>query len=160
MIKSVKYATCLLILVALVSCNRNKIYEEHKELSPNVQWKKEDVRKFEVPIKDTDKKYDLSLALRYVSGYPWKKAVIKVKEISPSGKVTEKKHELKIKDENGDYIGEPGMDIWDSTHLVEEGKKYKESGTYTYKLQHAMPKDPFPFVMEAGVIVEINPKAK
>ena len=138
----------------LFSCTpEGEIYNEHKDLSPEMEWKKKDARKFEVPIKDNSGTYDLSLSFRYIEGFPYKSALVKVTEKSPSGKEIVTEHSLKVVDSNGDYIGDGSLDIWDSEHLIQKGKKYEEAGTYTYVIQHNMSHDPMPMVMEIGVIV-------
>ena len=144
----------LVVGILLFSCTpEGEIYNEHQELSPEVEWLKKDTRKFEVPIKDNSSTYDMSLSFRYAEGYPYKVAKVLVVEKSPSGKETEFEFDLKVRKDNGDYIGEGSLDIWDSEHLVQKGKKFEETGTYTYTIQHNMPRDPMPMAMEIGVIM-------
>lgn len=148
-----------LVLFALVFCftacqPENRIYHVHQELSPDLEWLKEDVKEFEVAIKDNSVPYDMSLTFRYATGYQFQTANIKVTETSPSGKISVKEYKLKVREENGDYIGEPGYDIWDSQHLVEEDKQYEETGVYTYKMEQVTPADPLNFAMEIGLILD------
>jgi len=145
-------------LVALVfliqSCApESQVYKERQDLSPEIEWKKEDVKTFTIPITEADKTYALSLELRYISGYPWDKAKVNAKITSPSGKVENKIYEMQIRDAEGNYQGNPGMDLWDSEHLVDESLSLPETGNYTIEFTHDMPKDPFPFVLELGVIL-------
>ncbi len=153
--KSIAIFAC--IALSLFGCqSKNRIYSEHKELSSQLQWLKKDVREFEVPIEDPNAAYTLSLSFRYAEGFPDKAMKVNVIEISPKGTETSKVYTLKVKDDNGKYIGEPGLDIWDSEHVIEANKKYTEKGKYTYKIEPAMPKDPVNMVMEIGVIVDKN----
>ena len=96
----------------------------------------------------------MSLSFRYAEGYQYQYAKVKVTETSPSGKKTGKEYDLKVRKDNGDYIGDAGLDIWDSDHLIESGKKYPEAGTYTYVIEHNMPVDPLPYAMEIGIILD------
>ena len=145
----------LAIAIGLTACQpEGRIYVEHQELSSKVSWSKEDVREFKVPIIDNSIEYDMSLAFRYVNGFPYQVLKVKVTEISPSGEEMIKEYDLKVREDNGEYIGEPGLDIWDSDHLIEPNKKYEETGTYTYVLEHNMPDDPLSFAMEIGVILD------
>ena len=61
---------------------------------------------------------------------------------------------FKVREDSGDYIGEPALDIWDSEHLVESNKKYEETGIYSYLIEHNMPVDILNFAMEIGVILD------
>lgn len=147
----------ILMLVApavLMACHpEGRIFVEHQELSPQVEWLKDDIKTFEVPIENADT-YDMSLAFRYANGYQYRMVLVKVIETSPSGEETIYDYELRVRDEKGDYIGEPGYDIWDSEHLVEPGKSFSETGTYTYQIEHNMPIDPLNFAMEIGLILD------
>jgi gliding motility-associated lipoprotein GldH len=147
--------TILTILLSLSACKPGRVYIEHKELSPNFQWLKKDIREFKVPVEDNIIEYNMSLSFRYVYGYQFQVAKVKVTETSPSGKEIVKDYDLKVKGDKGEYIGDAGYDIWDSEHLVEPNKKYEEIGIYTYVIEHNMVNDPLNFVMEIGLILDI-----
>lgn len=147
--------TILIIAIGVMACQpEGRVYVEHQELSPQIEWLKKDIREFKVPIDDTDFLYNLSLSFRYANGYQFQVVKVIVTETSPGGKESVKEYELKIREDNGEYIGEPGLDIWDSEHLIEKDKKYKEKGTYTYAIEHNMPIDPLNFAMEIGLILD------
>lgn len=150
-----KILSIIAIGTFLIACQpEGRIYNEHQELSPEVEWLKKDVKTFKVPITDNSVAHKMSLSFRFATGYQYQTANVKVTEISPSGKETVKEYELKVREANGEYIGEPGLDIWDSEHLVEANKKYEETGTYTYVIEQNTPVDPLNFAMEIGVILD------
>ncbi len=145
----------LFLATGLIACQpEGRIYLEHQELSPDLEWLKADKREFKVPVDNTEILYNLSLSFRYANGYQFQVAKVEVTETSPSGKESVKEYDLQVRQDNGEYIGEPGYDIWDSTHLVEPNKKYEEKGTYTYVIGHIMPSDPLNFAMEIGLILD------
>ena len=150
-----KLLTIIAVSVSLLACqSENRIYIEHQELSPELEWLKKDVREFELSIDDNSIAYNMSLSFRYATGYQYQTANVKVTETSPSGNETVNEYELKVREANGDYIGEAGFDIWDSEHIVELDKTYKETGTYTYVIEQNTPVDPLNFAMEIGVILD------
>lgn len=150
-----KLLIILAILQGLISCQpEGQIYNEHQELSPRLEWLKQDTREFKVPIEDISSIYNLSLSFRYLNGYEHKTVKVKVTETSPGGKETVKEFDLKVREDNGDYIGEFAYEIWDSEHLVEPNKKYQETGTFTYLFEHNMADDPVKQVMEIGMVLE------
>lgn len=152
----IKVSKLLGLLLVFVACQpKERIYIKHKKLSPYVEWLKKDTREFSIPIADSSLTYNLYLTFRYATGYKYKVALVRVKETSPGGKVLLFEYDLRIRDEDGEYIGQPGYDIWDSEHLVEPVKIFKETGTYTYSIEHNMPVDPLNFAMEIGMIVDI-----
>ena len=150
-----KLLTIIAVSVSLLACqSENRIYIEHQELSPELEWLKKDVREFELPIDDNSIAYNMSLSFRYATGYQYQTANVMVTETSPSGIETVNEYELKVREANGDYIGEAGFDIWDSEHMVEPNKTYKETGTYKYVIEQNTPVDPLNFAMEIGVILD------
>lgn len=139
----------------LISCHpENREYVKHKDLSPGVEWLKKDVREFKVPVDDINTAYDMFLTFRYASGFRHQFVKVQVTEIHPNESENVSTYELKVREDNGQYIGDPGYDIWDSEHLVEAGKLYEEAGTYTYRIEHIMPVDPLNFAMEIGLILD------
>ncbi len=132
----------------------NRVFSENQELSPKVEWLKSDVKTFKIPVDNLDETYKMSLAYRYTEGIDYKVLKVKVTEISPSKKEMVKKYNLTVIDNNGEYIGEPGLSIFDSEHIVEANKKYSEKGIYTYKIEHSMPTDAVNLAMEIGVILD------
>ncbi len=150
-----KLLTGIAIATSLLACQpEDRVFVEHQELSPEVEWLKKDVRTFKVPVANNSQAYNMSLSFRYTNGYQYQTANVKVTETSPSGVETVKEYDLKVRAANGDYIGEPGFDIWDSEHLVEASKNYEETGTYTYVIEQNTPVDPLNFAMEIGVILD------
>lgn len=151
----IRLLVTLTIVISMVACQpEGRVYVKHAELSPDLEWLKKDVREFKVPIEDNSIAYNLSLSFRYAYGYQFKVVKVKVTETSPSGKKNVSNFDLSVRDEDGNYIGEPGYDIWDSEHLVVPNKQFSETGTYTYVIEHNMPIDPVNFAMEIGVIFD------
>ena len=151
-----KLMIVLLLAIGLTACQpEGRVYSKHKKLSRDVEWLQSDTRDFEVAIVDHGAAYNLSISFRYAQGYQYQFARVKVTETSPGGKTLVTEYSLKVREDNGEYIGKPGLDIWDSEHLVEKAKKYEETGTYIYTMEHAMPVDPLYYAMEIGLIIEI-----
>ncbi len=150
-----KILTAIVIATSLIACQpENRVFVEHQDLSPELEWLKKDTRTFSVPVSDNDLVYNLSLSFRYSNGYQYQTVKVRVSETSPSGVESIKEYDLKVREANGDYIGEPALDIWDSEHLVESKKKYAEVGTYTYVIEQITPNDPLNFAMEIGLILD------
>jgi len=143
------------IAVSITSCQpEGRTYVKHQTLSADLAWMKEDVKSFEIPIEDTSKVYAMSLAYRYANGYQFDRLVVHLTEKSPSGVVTENERTIKIRDVAGNYIGEPGYDIWDCEEIIDTPKRFDEKGNYSYQISHKMPQDQLHFGMEIGLILD------
>lgn len=153
----IRFAIIVIVLIGFIGCQpEERIYSEHKELSPELRWLKADTKEFKVPVNDTETAYNLGMSFRFVNGYQYDGLKVSVTETSPSGKETVNEYTLKVRNENGEYIGEAGYDIWDSEHVIVPNKRYEESGTYTYTIAPNMPHDPVLNVMEIGVILDLK----
>lgn len=151
----ISFGITLFLGSILIGCQpEGRVFEEHQDLSPNIEWLKKDARSFDVTIKDVNTPYNVRLAFRYANGYPYPIARVKLTEKGPEGQINVSEHDLKVRSKNGEYIGEPGYDIWDSEHLILPNKTYSAAGNYTYTVEHAMPTDPLNFAMEVGLIID------
>lgn len=140
--------------LALTSCNNNVIFEENQDLSPNLCWKKEDKKIFKVNIDDIDAHYQIQLNFRYTEGFSSDDMKVLLKEIAPDKSEKETEHVLKIKNKNGEYIGEAGLDIWDSEHIILKNYKFQHKGVYTFEISENMPVEKVLFSMEIGLVIE------
>jgi len=117
-------------------------------------WLRTDERSFRIEVDDPEATYDLFVAFRYAEGYPYSFLRVRVSEEMPNGTKSEKQYVLHIKDEEGDYIGEPAFQIWDSEHLVEKGKIFSQKGIYLFTVSHEMTDERIPLAMEIGLILK------
>ena len=146
-----------IVAIIFIGCqSKSRIYSENQELSPQMEWVKSDIKTFKVKIDQPYKSCKMSIAFRYSEGFSSKVLKVKVTEITPSKKEIVKMYNLQIIKENGEYIGDPGLDIWDSEHEVEQNKKYLEKGVYTYKIEHQMPNNVLNMAMEIGMLLDLN----
>ncbi len=121
-----------------------------------MEWLKSDTKTFTVNIEDNSVSYNLQSTFRYITGYPFESALVKLTITSPSGSEKTTEHEFKLRDENGDYVGTPGLDIWDSEHTLFTSYKFEETGTYEFTFEHNMPVEPFTHVLDIGLIIDKN----
>ena len=150
-----KLAIVFVMAMTVVACQpEGRVYVEHKDLSPELEWLKKDSREFKVSVDDKSLLYNMSLSFRYANGYQFNVAKVRVTETSPSGIISIRTYSLKTRDESGTYLGEAGLDIFDSEHLVEPNKQFKESGAYTFLIEQDMPDDPLNYAMEIGLIID------
>ena len=154
-----------LLSFTLASCG-GSFYEKHEKVINKDDlpvWHISDVKKFTVDVKDNQSKYKLSLALRYASGVqkgPRSAYTLKLTTTTPAGKKTVKDYVIKLKDENGEFLGDPLGQIIDLMTLVEENYTFAETGKYTFEVIHNMPPNTsITGIMEAGLKIDkIAPK--
>jgi len=105
-------------------------------------------------VDDLASKFQMKLNFRYVEGFAHKTFKVKVTEISPSKVKTVNSYELEIISPDGEYIGEPALDIWDSQHEIGAPIAFREKGNYTYVLEYEGETNALAFAMEIGIVLE------
>lgn len=141
------------IALFLFSCNKNKVFEKYITMDDN-EWPMDKVLKFEVPIDDTSSFYNVIIPVRHIDNYPYDGLLVNVTLNTPSGEERSKNYKLKLRDENGKFIGDPGGDIWDADVIIMEKTKFNSAGTYKFEIVNGMPKTPTVCIMEVGLKIE------
>lgn len=150
----------LILTIGLISCNTNRVYEKHQKDFPKNRWEKSNVLTFSPTIEDTTATYRVYLALRHVYGFQFGNMKTKVTSTTPLGDTTTKNYEFTVVGPDKKYLSECAEDICDLEAVIEENVKFSELGTYKYTVEHEMPVDPLPNVMEFGLIIEKHEAGK
>ena len=81
---------------------------------------------------------------------------MKITEINPQGERTIRDVDFKVRDENGEFIGDKGFDIVDLEYVLDVNKHFPTHGDYTYTIEQAMPMniETLHFAMEVGLILK------
>lgn len=145
----------LLALALLAGCTSSKtLFEEHQSVGEELEWSANEPLSFVIDIKENKHPYELALAVRCASGYPYDKLMLHVTETNPQGESVRRDVEVPIRNANGDFYGEKGFDIIDIEYVIDTKKEFPTFGKYTYTLEAAMPEiDPVVYVMELGFIL-------
>lgn len=144
-----------LTLALLAGCTSSKtLFEEHQSVGEELEWSANEPLSFVIDIKENKHPYELALAVRCASGYPYDKLMLHVTETNPQGESVRRDVEVPIRNANGDFYGEKGFDIIDIEYVIDTKKEFPTFGKYTYTLEAAMPEiDPVVYVMELGFIL-------
>lgn len=134
-----KLVLSVLLLVAFISCDSNKVYDEYKSV-PN-QWHKDSIISFTLTPPDTLKPYNLYINIRNNNDYQFSNLFLITELNHPNGRVMKDTIEYKMAAPNGELLGKGFSDIKESK-LWYKGHEsdfiFEESGEYTINIQHAM----------------------
>ena len=150
---------CALVFMGMMmGCSNKEVIYSEMEKFDNYEWKKGEIKTFEIPINDNRFSKEMILDLRYATGYPYDKIYMKVIEIDPQGQRTIRDVDFRIRDEQGGFIGDKALDIIDLQYILDANKTYPMHGQYTYQIEHAMPSNiqTLHYVMEIGLTLREN----
>lgn len=143
-----------LAIVALCSCDENRIFEKHSSAFPQFRWQQGQELSFSPSIEDTAATYSITLAMRHVNGFQFAELKANMVVTSPSGNEQAMSYTIPVMDGKGGYHSECALDLCDLEHVVESNWQFAESGTYTFRIDHDMPVATLPNVMEVGLIID------
>jgi gliding motility-associated lipoprotein GldH len=140
--------TCLL----LSSCDNAKIYEKHLD-NERITWNRFDVKTFNIDIEDISATYDFYLAIRHITAFPLDYITIQFIINTPSGETRMLEQKIRLKDAEGNWLGDGMGDLWDFTQLVRGDFRFTQAGTCTIEISSTMSQADLPGIMQVGLIV-------
>lgn len=142
-------------ITLLTSCHPGRIHEEHRKME-HVAWKKHQDMAFEFEVEDVSASYDIYLAIRHASLYPFDNLLVSTVLTTPGGETRYTNYDFAIKDKEGNFLGDGLGDLWDINLPLRKGFTFSEPGTCLIELENRMLKSITPGIVEIGLIVERN----
>ncbi len=152
--KTITFKIIVLLLIA-ASCRPGRIHEEHRKME-HVAWKKHQDMTFEFEVEDVSASYDIYLAIRHVTIYPFDNLLVSTVLTTPGGEKRYTDYDFAIKDKDGNFLGEGLGDLWDINLPLRKRFTFSEPGTCLIELENRMLKSITPGIVEIGLIVEKN----
>ncbi len=150
----------LICLLALSSCDPNRVYEENTDLkSPSGDayvWDVQQRPSFAFEITDTTARYDLYFNVRNAADYGFYNLYLKHTLTGPDGRLVGPPllHQMVLMDpKTGEPLGAGAGDIFDHQFLVLPRQRFARPGTYKLTLEQYMRQNQLPGIMAVGVRV-------
>ncbi len=125
-------------LLALISCDKNRVYDEYQSL-PN-EWHRDTVVSFKLEAPDTLKNYNLFINLRNNSDYRYSNLYLITEINFPYGKVVSDTLQYEMAKPSGEWLGTGFGEVKESKLWYKENFQFPEAGEYTINIQQAMRK--------------------
>jgi gliding motility-associated lipoprotein GldH len=155
--KGILWVVLLSVGLTYYVVSREAVYKEYDKDFPTQQWLKSKKVNFNPEISDTAHTYKITLVLRHVQGFQFRDMSVKLSSTAPSGKSTSKEYTFPVMKNETEYLSDCAGDICDLETVIEKSVHFSEAGKYSYTIEHTMPVDALPNVMEFGLIIEKNP---
>lgn len=148
-------AAGLWAVLSLYGCDRNRVYEEYREI-PDYRWNRADTVSFDTEIKDTNEAYNLVLNIRNGENYPYRNLYLFLNTGYPDGRQSLDTLEFRFYEENGTPLGKCSGDICNNSFLLSENIRFDQAGKYRFSFVHGMRRDDqiLPYVMDIGLRIE------
>lgn len=147
-----KFILIALVLV-LISCNNNKVYDDFDSSFDNNRWDASDVRVFEFENTQSEAVCNLKLHFGHISGFQFKEVPLEVEITAPDGKTEMLPVTVKLIDDSGKDLGDCSGDICDVFQTIKTFEKL-EKGKYKVAVKSKFAGPYLPNVLGVGIIVE------
>src|SRR5205809_462241 len=130
MIKRVAFL--LLIVTVVAGCDKNRVFEKNRDIK-DYTWDSKNKASFTFDIQDTTLLYNIYVNIRHTDFYQFSNIWLMVRTTFPDGKQMTKRIEIPLANAEGAWFGEGLGDIWDVSHLIQQGAFFSKAGKYTFE---------------------------
>jgi len=141
------------IAIIVVSCDRNKVYDDFVKIDDNV-WNNKNIIKFEFEIEDTTSLHNVFINVRHANHYKYNNLWLFVKSSAPNGMTEIDTVECVLADKSGKWSGDGLGDIWDKQIPWKLGVRFPVKGKYIVEYEQGMRSDNIEGIMDLGLRVE------
>jgi len=152
MLKSVSFFMLACMAILLTSCFEQPVFKQYVEI-PMLKWKRENVLKYTIDVKDNKPVYRLGIAFRYASHIPYSEMKVTLDMTSPSGKKMQYNYVVPLKDAKGNHLGEVLHEAADIEKIVEEKFVFVENGKYECTITETMDDTAVVGIQEVGLLL-------
>ena len=155
MSKLVKCIFNLLVVVLLVGCNSNVVYDNSARVA-NPTWHCDSVARFEVAITDTTANYESAILIRNSGDYAYQNLWLFVTAIAPDSTITCDTVQYFLADDYGRWLGSGVSSLYTSLYYYKEDVHYSQEGVYRYEIRQGMREDELRGVTNIGMQVLVK----
>jgi len=132
-----KFCILFLTTIGLVSCDKNRIYDNYKSVE-NIGWHKDSIQQFELPVMDTIAGHNLYINIRNNNDYLFSNLFVIATFEYPNGKTQVDTLEYEMALPNGKWLGTGGASVKENKLWYKEDFKFNEKGNYKVSIAQAM----------------------
>ncbi|TVZ52573.1 gliding motility lipoprotein GldH [Dokdonia sp. Hel_I_53] len=129
----------VVICMGLFSCDSDQVYHRYESLGGN--WNINEPVTLEIKDIDSVQPYNLYITVRNDNRYPYSNLFLITSLEFPQGHTLTDTLEYEMAAPDGRWLGEGFGDIKESKLVYKRGERFRESGTYTFTVEHAVRKN-------------------
>ena len=142
----------LIILIFLASCCHEKPIEK-RICFPTGSWQRYNVLKFDLPVTESEKSYDVIFELRCKKSFAYDELPLNMVLKTPSGEERIKEYLIQIRDKNGTFTGTLNGDTCITTVFLKKNLYCSRKGIMKVEIENLNPRMETEAVISAGLIL-------
>ena len=150
-----KYLFGLLVVIMMVACNANTVYDGSVRVA-NPTWHADSVARFEIAIADTTEDYQSGILIRNSGDYAYQNLWLFVTEIAPDSTIMCDTIQYFLADNYGRWLGSGIGSLYTNIYYYKEDLHYSQEGVYTYEIRQGMRDEELKGIINIGMQILIN----
>lgn len=141
------------VLLTIVSCDPDRVYEEFSEIPLHV-WNVDHKPVFRAFLTDTVAPHNIYINIRNGSGYSYRNLYIFLTTTSPTGQWIRDTVDCILADDRGKWYGSGWGDIHELRVLYKQNIRFPVSGYYSFEFEQAMRTEHLKDIYDIGLRIE------
>ncbi|MBN2805590.1 MAG: gliding motility lipoprotein GldH [Prolixibacteraceae bacterium] len=150
---TIKAAVLLLAVILFAACDRHRVYESFYS-SKDAAWDKYSIARFEIPISQKNRNYNLYINCRNLENYPYSNLWLFIDIMSPDSLTIRDTLEFQLAQPNGKWTGRGTGGVYENQFAYKTNVFFPDTGTYLFQVQHGMRVDELRGLKDIGIRVE------
>lgn len=146
----------LTLVIALTSCDQNRYFEQNSEIDKET-WTYQDIKKFQVDIKDTNSLFNFYLNVRNTTDYPFANLYVFVETTFPDSLMARDTIELQLANRRGDWLGSGYGKFKYNQFILRKGMRFVQKGSYSFSIEQGMRTEVLEGISDVGIRLEYYP---
>jgi gliding motility-associated lipoprotein GldH len=146
-----------LLMLTAISCDRNTYFSDSVRMQEE-KWSMYDPVTFACSIDDTVKIYNVDLAVRTSTAYPYRNLYLFIITSFPSGTTVTDTVQVMLADEKGDWLGRGAGDIRELTIPYKSNVYFPEKGEYHFSVIQGMRDTILKGIYDLGIRISLKKK--
>jgi gliding motility-associated lipoprotein GldH len=147
------YIFAIFGLFTFISCDRNRVFEENKNIPENL-WYINNKVTFDINITDTVSANNLYINVRNSGSYSYSNLFVFLTTYLPDNTASKDTLECSLADASGKWLGSGLGDIWDNKILFKRDFRFPQKGKYRFEMVQGMRINPLPLIADVGLRIE------
>ncbi len=143
----------VLFLIIIVSCDRNRLYDESLAVSDQA-WHMDSALVYSVEVEDTLLPHKFYINIRHNQEYRYSNIFLFIDTRFPNGNTTRDTIECLLADKQGNWFGKGPGKIKDNSILIHEGIRFPRKGEYKFRIIHGMRETKLEGIEDIGIRFE------
>ena len=146
----VKYILGLAVVISMVACNSDIVYENSVRVA-NPIWYADSVARFDIEIADTTLAYQSGILISNSGDYTYQNLWLFVTEIAPDSTIICDTIQYFLADGYGRWLGSGIGSLYTNIYYYKEDLHYSQEGVYTYEIRQGMREDELKGIVNMGM---------